>query len=128
MMSVPPSRRMPRSDGMRRRSTTCVGCAKRSFIRGCTLCPSNSILAFSPCSASKLIASSIVVGVDKSKDACYMLWSPTPVGGLHRSPKFVRGERHVDVLHTEWGERVDDRVHDGRRRRAGSCIAGAHDA
>src|SRR5207302_727056 len=45
-----------------------------------------------------------------------------------RAPDLLRRERDVDVADAERRERVDDRVHDRRRRHAGGAFADAFDA
>src|SRR5439155_144459 len=44
------------------------------------------------------------------------------------APDALRGRRHLDVLHAQLGQRVDDRVDDGAERRRRTALAPAPEA
>src|SRR5690348_9948744 len=117
--SVPPSSLMPARPEILRRSTRCLGWARRSFIAGSRLWPPAKSLASSLWRPSRSSASFIVPGVWYSNWAGYMSVSPLLLrfGGLDGLPDSLRRHRHrVDVVHSEARQGVHHRVdHRGRR-------------
>src|SRR5262245_29733943 len=130
--SMLPSCLMPVSPGTLRRSMMCLGWASRSFIIGIRLWPPARSLASSLCLPRRASASFTLVGAWYSNAAGYIVRSPGLPGALRALngvPHPLGRQRHrLDVIHTEPGERVHDRIHHCRRRRDRSGLARALDA
>src|SRR5262245_42315093 len=130
--STLPSSLIPESPGTLRRSTRCLGWARRSFIIGMRLWPPATIFASSLNWPRSPRASLTLVGAWYSNAAGYMVLSlclGAAGAALDRLPHALRGERHdLDVIDSERGQRINHRVDDGRRRRDRAGLARALDA
>src|SRR6266704_2496142 len=108
MTRVPPSSLIPESPETFRRSTRCLGWARRSFIAGSRLCPPASSLASSLYLARRSTASFTVPALWYSNWAGYIGVSLLlRFGGLDGLPDPLRRERHgFDVVNAEGRKRI----------------------
>src|SRR5258705_11646771 len=131
MTSAPPSSLIPERPETFRRSTRCLGWARRSFMAGSRLWPPASSLASSLWRPSRSSASLTVPGVWYSNWAGYMSASPLlpGFGGLGSLPDPLGRQRHgIDVVHAEPRQGVHHRVDHRGRRRDRARLARALDA